>query len=699
MTSNETVVQLSSQKTAKQRILEFVQQSQNLSDVLISSHQWEEDVWATAGFIVKGQNRDTFNLYFYQYGVTKERGREKDGDPLAPDFKNFAKAYMRYMHTVAPLTWDTTKVRLEALKVIEHAFRKLGLLPEIENLTVAVMNVAIETVRSKGGESKQSTLASYVQQLFRFCKDRLFLNGPFEWRSAVKRTRKSQTLDQEAQKWRESRLPSTGAFHALGHIYANADTFHDKLLSSICAVMVSVPIRIHEVLQLRLECEVFTSAKSDKGEEVPRYGIRVWPGKGHPPQVKWVPTAMVSIAQEAIKRLKDLCAPGRAVAKWYEQHRSSPFVPSDQVHIRDKEWVDRMEIASLLGITDRDAVNAWLQARPSIRRRSSKSNRQLDEVNMLDFGAALVSMLPRGFPAFNGFDDQTFSDTLIVPLYNSFHGARATYACMIESCTVGLVQDWLNGSETKKTVFDRWGFKEPDGSRMRVNTHAFRHWLNTVAQLKGLSDDDIARWSGRTVSQNTAYNHVTSAEALSRLKEAIGDGNAIGPLFEAASPEKIASPVARNEFLGVQIGSALITDAGFCVHDYSLLPCQIYGDCLRCSENVFVKGDLKHRGNIAKRLGLAEVQLKEAENAVAERYRGSDRWLRLHRENISQMIRMLAVHDDPTIPDGTVVNLSNTDRDNEIAMAIRDRSSIEASTETKSRNSAGSSLALNFWED
>ncbi|WEA59537.1 hypothetical protein PO860_18040 [Rhizobium sp. BJ04] len=666
--------QLDTEPLPHERVEAFVSLARKFSDVLIHSDKWDEKVWACEGFVVKGQNRTTFNLYFHEFFAKLRLGKVVAGEPLDETFAQFAKAYVRYLHSTAPVTWDSTKVRLEALRVIEHSFRALGFTPRIENLSVGVLNHTIDAVRSIGGASRQYSLAVCIQQVYQFCRERMFLNGPFEWRQPIQRPEpRAQRLDKGAKTWRENRLPSVSSFQALGHIFRHAITVPDRLMSSVCAIMISVPIRVHEVLQLRLDCEVYGTTKSKRDEDIETYGLRVWPGKGNPPQVKWVPTAMVSIVQEAIRTLVDMGRAGREMALWYEQHPTKIFLPAEVAHLRELEWIHRMDLAKILGINSRDSVDNWVKKRPLIRRKSSTADSRLDLVNFADIEREILGLLPRGFPYFNGYDDQLFSNSLILVKYNEFHATRATYQCMIETCTVSLMQLWLNGGEGKANVFDRWGFEEPDGNRMQVNTHAFRHWLNTIAQLKGLSDLDIAKWSGRDPSQNEAYNHVTSEEILTQIRDAVDGGNVVGPLFEGEIQREVRSPVTKQEFLQTQIGSALLTDAGFCVHDYSLLPCQNYADCLGCSENVFIKGDTSHRDKIEKRLSIAESQQLEAEAAVNESFRGADRWLTLHARSIDLMRRMLAVHGDPMIVDGTVVNMDVGRQDNPIAMAFRDR--------------------------
>ncbi|EKD74304.1 MAG: hypothetical protein ACD_45C00005G0009 [uncultured bacterium] len=50
-----------------------------------------------------------------------------------------------------------------------------------------------------------------------------------------------------------------------------------------------------------------------------------------------------------------------------------------------------------------------------------------------------------------------------------------------------------------------------------IDTHQFRHLLNTMAQRDGLSQSEIARWSGRAdIKQNRVYDHMSEFELVIR---------------------------------------------------------------------------------------------------------------------------------------------------------------------------------------
>ena len=188
-----------------------------------------------------------------------------------------------------------------------------------------------------------------------------------------------------------------------------------------------------------------------------------------------------------------------------------------------------------------------------------------------------------------------------------------------------------------------------------------------------MSDLDIAKWSGRDPSQNPAYNHVTPEETLSQVRELLEKNGGIGPMFEAANPIRINQPVSPKDFLAAQIGAAHVTDFGICIHDYSLLPCQTLGDCLGCSENVFVKGNKQHEEKIEGRLAIALIQLEQSGQAEEDAIFGADRWTRDHLRKIERMRAMLAIHQDVSIADDTLINMEAVGQDNEVEMAIRDR--------------------------
>lgn len=693
------------------RLEDFIHLARHELNVLIPSEEWDLPSWAVGGsFLTKGQNRVNRYLHYYGVGSRANRDGTVDGTILDPRYVDFAKAYCRYMHATAPVQFENQSKRLKALQFVEAAFRSLGFSPHIPDCNPTVLNTAVALARDGVGAARHYHFALYIEQIHRFCYEHHFYNAPFQWRHGIRKPKdRTEELGDLAKKWREDRLPSPEAYAALAHVFRNAVTFTDQLMSAVSAICCSVPIRADEVLQLRESCEVRKRAMLKRAgadgveheEEGEVYGIRVWPGKGNPPQVKWVPTVMVSVVEEAVQRLRDLCRPARNIAAWYEAHPNQLWLPTNLQHLRDADWISVADLGKILGLKRYLSVNKWLTDNPEVQQKSDARGRR--RVRFADAQRQLLALMPKNFPWFNGDETRSYSSTLVMVRRNEMHAQKGTLACVLSQCGVQTFEHWLSGHDGSKkpSVFARWGFTERDGTPIEITTHSFRHWLNTVAQIRGMGDLDIAKWSGRAPSQNRAYNHVTPEETLSQIRELLEENGGIGPLFEATSTERTNKPVNQEDFLTAQIGSAHVTDYGICIHDYSLLPCQSLGDCLGCSENIFVKGDKKHYQKIEKHLELAEIQIDQSRQAEMEGAYGADRWTQDHQRKIKVMRTILEIHQNDSTPDGAIINLEAVRRDDEIAMAIRDRNADQGEgAQLAAPCAPNASVALRtMWDD
>src|SRR5262249_9799585 len=162
----------------------------------------------------------------------------------------------------------------------------------------------------------------------------------------------------------------------------------------------------------------------EREQEVEVYGIRVWPGKGNPPQVKWVPTVMVSVVQEAVQRLRDLCRPAREIATWYETHPDQLWLPAQMEHLRGADWISKAELGEMLGL-ERWSVNQWLTDTAEVRQRSDGGGGRW--VCLADVQRVLLALMPRNFPWFNGDESQPYSSTLIVARRHELHAGKRTF--------------------------------------------------------------------------------------------------------------------------------------------------------------------------------------------------------------------------------------------------------------------------------
>lgn len=267
-------------------------------------------------------------------------------------------------------------------------------------------------------------------------------------------------------------------------------------------------------------------------------------------------------------------------------------------------------------------------------------------------------MLPRGFPIANAERGLRYSNALNLILRNTLNDTKGTFRCVFELIQQANIANRLGArSETGiKSVFDRFGFTEDDGSSIRINTHQFRHYLNTLAQAGGLSQLDIAKWSGRVdIGQNKVYDHQSDRDILALVREAIGDEmQMLGPVVRTNRP----AIIPRDEFARLQAKTAHATEFGYCIHDYMVLPCQVHRDCLNCDEQYCIKGDEVREANIRRHRDETRLLLQEAQSANAEEHFGANRWVAHQQLTLERLDQLCAIFDNPDIAEGAVIRPS-----------------------------------------
>jgi len=130
------------------------------------------------------------------------------------------------------------------------------------------------------------------------------------------------------------------------------------------------------------------------------------------------------------------------------------------------------------------------------------------------------------------------------------------------------------------------------------------------------------------------------------------------PLEEIAVEIAAKIPMSRQEFNTLSIPTAHLTEYGFCIHDYTMSPCQRFRDCLNCTEQVCIKGDRRIDG--LKERHTIIVRLKEqAEQEILDGTAGADRWYEIHDLTEKRLKELIGIMEDPTISEGTIIKLRN----------------------------------------
>lgn len=376
--------------------------------------------------------------------------------------------------------------------------------------------------------------------------------------------------------------------------------------------------------------------------------------------VKWCTHSMEGVVQEAVAKIRKATADARSIARWYEANPQRIYLPGHLEHLRQKAQITYEEVCDVVFLSPspntprRYTGGAWCRhwKIAATRRRQGDGDKKVT-VAFADVERVLLAMLPRYFPFANKETGLKFCDALLVVRRGELESIRSTYQGVIQLVDVTALRNRLSGTSSYENIFQRFGYAEDDGSVMRITSHQFRHYLNTLAQSGGLSELDIAKWSGRVnVSQNAVYNHQSDRDVLALVREAIGDDTKMfGPL--ARMPGKALIP--RDEFSRLKVQTAHTTEFGYCIHDFTMLPCQVHRDCMNCDEQVCIKGDrpkeaaIRHCRDTTREL-LAEAISNDKDGAF-----GASRWVEHQSRTLARLDQLCEILENPRVPDGAVI--------------------------------------------
>jgi hypothetical protein len=653
-------------QTARTNLADFVGFARHKLTVFGEDLPFEENIWDVSKWVESKGNKFAIRLRFSNL----ETAAKKTGlVPMLEPYLSFAKAYVRYQHGLSPKSNYSTC--LTALRALEVALQELTGGRDPTDIRPDVLNRAAQLLKARYKPSTAYQCGSELQAIARLASDLRLVTVPSAWKSPVPaEERRHNRVGQEFDELRMQKIPSPAAFYALGHIFQNGTDAEDVLVSSACALLCGAPSRIAEVVLLPSACEV---TQVDKETGKPLYGLGWRPAKNGEPMVKYVATPMHDVVREALQRLRNLSAPGIELARWYEKNPTRLYLPPDLEHLRGKDALRMSEVRSIVFVDD----GTYHEGRPWQWVRAMKlpvtKHGHRNCVRFADVEAAVLQMLPRGFPVLDAERGLKYSDALMVVRRQELDVVKVTYRCMFQPIEP---HDIASRIATRRTlnIFVKHGFKEDDGTEIELSTHKFRHYLNTLAQSNNMDQLDLARWSGRrNVSQNAAYDHVSDREVTQKLRLALqGEASAVGPV---ARLHKVAL-VPRDQFARLRIPTAHTTDYGYCVHDFTMLPCPQHQDCMNCDEQACIKGlDARKEGNI-------RATRNEAKDALDEGEYGADKWVAHQQMTLDRLNSLCSILDDPAVPVGAVIRLNDSHVQTPIEQA------------TQRRPIAGSALAL-----
>ncbi|PHV01871.1 integrase [Iodobacter sp. BJB302] len=626
-----------SELSASENLAEFIRMCRYDLTVFGSRLSWDDTSWPKAA-------------NFTKLGV-KSKGYG-ESDRMNEVFIDFAKSYFRYQQGHHP---TGTKNESKALRVIEAALLQVHGTAAITRLDTVVLDEAAALARGH-----YSPIAAYhcgreLQKLACFVSEKSMIPSDLStWKSPIKKPSDiSIQTGTKAKEIQEKKLPNQAALGALAEIFANNPTDpKDIFTSSTFAMTMCAPVRISEILDLPVDCEV---EERDTDGAI-QYGWRFFSGKSYEGDIKWIPEVMVPIAKEAVRRIRVLTSKPRQLAEWIGNNPSTPYRHEQCPDVADDEPLTMFQVCAFLGFkseTRKDCRTALCNIKITAKDGVHTLNRLWQQT---------INDQPDGFPWLNIEKKIRYSNALFCMSRNLIGSQRGTSPVILWAPTNSIFNNDLSPRESlpghHQSIFDRYGFKTGNGDRLKLTSHQARHLLTTLANRGGLTQEQLAKWAGRAdKKQNRVYNHMSEWEMVAKAEALDTSLTLFGPKGEVSQHV----PVSKQEINLMERGAMHVSLWGVCAHDFIMSPCEKFRDCLNCEEHVCIKGQGKDNcerlTRIKMRLAQVEKDFTEAQAAISNGYAGADRWYEYHLKTLERLRQLVEILESAQVPDGAQIKL------------------------------------------
>jgi hypothetical protein len=185
-------------------------------------------------------------------------------------------------------------------------------------------------------------------------------------------------------------------------------------------------------------------------------------------------------------------------------------------------------------------------------------------------------------------------EALLVTEKYALSDAFTTRTGQFSTITSGQIMRWLCGESrsagtgnAEDSVFSRLNITDSrTGEVAKFTSHDIRHWLNTVYQNGGLTEDQIALIFNRKYrNQNATYDQTSNKVRTERMKQAIRDGLAVGRVSETYNILCEFSREDAENYLSAVTRMVNPMPHGVCMLDWSTNPCPHHLSCFSCESD------------------------------------------------------------------------------------------------------------------
>ena len=620
---------------------------------------WENNQWKT-----------TFSIYPVQVRSSTERieSTAYKYEPLAAQFIEFAKAYIRYTYSLHPIRQLAR--HMEALRIVEMALYAVKKNADILQLDYLVIHEVenIVSKKYKKGTKSVNKLGYQLQKLFDFCRENQITPQLPLWKNPYKRPRDlTILLDEKGKEYRSSKMPTDEEMMLVAKLFHDAPNLdkETEYYTAVMALLMVAPSRCSELMSLSVNCLEW----EDDSLGNKQLGIRWIPAKNGKEGLKWVPSCMQDIVVEAVKRLTKISSLAREAAKFAEENPNILMLFDKNlatVYSLYKKPLTKSEIAEVLDI---DAQN--ICSTKWFKNLISENDGIITYEILGKFLYKKYTSKFNNWPYVDKHKNVKASEALLLFRENEFHDDFSPKRFSFVLPTVNQINDRFCYSETrpKTSLWEKHCIGTSKGEFIRLLSHNARHWLSTKAERGGMDELTLANWAGRArVADNKAYDHRTEEEKSEAVRDLL-----ISEDISILDKIHLNLPVTYEDLGKNRIGIATVTEIGICEHDYAMSPCSRHGDCETCKELVCIKGlessleILKHR----------EIQLTEQINKAKEHHKlgafGADRWISNLGWRLAHIRTKIAFLGNSEIPNGALLRIPDEYDPSPVKLALLEK--------------------------
>lgn len=675
--------------------------------------RWDMDSWHHSGVV---------SCSFTAHG-SHRNAKAKDKKYMQPPFIDFAKALIVYRRVFQGK--KSMRSWLSVAKFLEVALVELSGTRDVTKVSAAICNKACEHFINEYPVGDIAYINSKsLEQIVQLMRAKGLLTTPFRWSSPL-RCKSSGTLE-EQKKNHDKKMPSRESILVLGELFNNdLVSSLDIITTSACVLLLSQPSRIGELVDVERNCIVFKE-DVDGGQ---RMFLRWYSEKGFGATMKPVVPGMESSVERVIELLAPITDEARQYAAWLDDHpddypphagvpQKGPDEPLSygeacaalKMHANaQKSPRSSFKAKFLDSLTKNKALSPEAQVvLDEIREGwdTSKGERiyvngrigyyqfndraviTLRKLNILMREKYLPKDFPYTSPASDGKKRVKYRDALFTVRTGSLPDETKNALAIKHDLGVEIavnpnrMMGQLGDAPHTQSIFERHGYKG-----VKVNTHAFRHELNTEMHRAGLSQLLIDAFSGRT-AMGSVYNHETVEERTQRVAHyhpKTKHSNAAQRLEKVKTNQPLSLSDVRDLQEGDQDRIIHQTHVGICVHNFASEPCPKMGACLSCGRLGCVKGDDAKLANLKEEREDLKRRYDKARDAQYRDIFGASEWVKKVGMDLYKCDALIQTLENPELENGDIVwNVDNgwTLTNNAAAMAgLIDAKEIEAKNE------------------